>query len=227
MISVLCPTRGRVQLCKRMIDSARDTGTNNNEILIYVDDDDIDRHQYIVQAGADDCITGPSQRVGKSWNVLARAAKGDYLMMGNDDLVYKTDGWDRFNEITGLPDDDIFVAWFNDGSGKSAGHCAFPIVSRKWYETLGYFTPELFHFLWHDTWIYDIGKLLHRCIYIKDILVEHRHFAFKKAEYDKTYRRHRIGQTNAQRRKDDEETFKFTRDKRKSDALILSLVMDE
>ena len=70
-------------------------------------------------------------------------------------------------------------------------HCAFPIVSKRWYETLGYFTPGIFHFGYNDTWVYDIAKRIDRCHFIPNVTVEHLHFSTGKVSMDPTYHRNR------------------------------------
>lgn len=247
MISILCPTRGRPKLFERMLRSIHSTiaSHRNIEILIYLDHDDPrlssydaiidygDRPKYRMYAPSLD--DGKARTVGEAWNILAHAAVGEYLLMGNDDHVYMTPHWDqKLLDILSerMPKDGIFVAWVDDKTGKAARRCAFPIVSRKWYETLGYFTPECFNFLYHDTWIWDVGKRLDRTFYIPEVVIEHRHFAFKKAEYDDTYQRHRVGVENARRREVDKQMFNSMAGQRQSDAyklkdLIISRVCDE
>ncbi len=63
---------------------------------------------------------------------------GDVIIMGNDDLIYRTPEWDNIliKELSTIKD-DIYCAWFDDGINGEK-HCAFPIISRKWVETLGY-----------------------------------------------------------------------------------------
>lgn len=228
MISLLVPSRGRPELLRRMITSAKSCGAGMHEILVRLDSDDstfrkYDRHSVNVLK------TGMTASVGVCWNELARLAKGDWLMMGNDDLVFMSENWDCAlkNRLESAWDDKIFVAWCNDGSNKASKRCAFPIVSRKWYETLGYFAPECFHFLWHDTWVWDIGVKLDRLLHIPDILIEHRHFAFKKAVYDDTYRRHREGAEQQLNRKADADTYKQLAHERHAAAVKLRMFMND
>lgn len=258
-ISVLCPTRGRPELFKRMVESAINKGAIINEsgmtrvrIYAYVDENDPTVDEYLrlrvplytgVKDGYRECamveiekdhridiIVGPSNGVGVAWNILANKADGDLLMMANDDLVFKTPSWDKIIIDTIISDgraaeDGIFVAWADDGAPSPNKRCAFPIIHRRWYETLGYFTPECFNFLWHDTWIHNIGKTLDRCIHIPDVLIEHRHFSFKKAAFDKTYERHRVGAEASKKRVADRDMFARTTKKRIDDADILRAVM--
>ena len=129
--------------------------------------------------------------VSKSWNIIAERCIGDVLIMGNDDLVYQTDGWDEKldQELDKYRQDKGYVAWMNDGINGEK-HCAFPIVSREWYECLGRFTPGCFHFGYNDTWIFDVGKMLDRTHFMPHIKAEHLHFS-KGAPMDDTYARNR------------------------------------
>lgn len=219
-ISILCPSRGRPDIFQRMVNSAVNTGIGHFEIFVYLDEDDPQRSAYPLTL-VDKVLTGSSQRLGKIWNQLAHSSTGDLLMMANDDLVFMTREWDRLI-IESLdkeaPSDDIFVAWVNDGHRHWTSRCTFPIVSHRWFEILGYLAPECFHFLWHDTWVGDIGKKLDRTLPILDVLIEHRHFSFGKAKYDDTYRRHREGSNNTAKRNKDKLMFKQTDDERQRDA---------
>jgi hypothetical protein len=82
--------------------------------------------------------------------------------------------------------------WMNDMINEDR-HCAFPIVSRKWCDTLGYFTPGVFKFGYNDTWVYDIAKRLGRCHWISSVTAEHMHFNQGKSQKDDTYRWNRDG----------------------------------
>lgn len=186
MISILTPTRGRPEMAKAMLESARSTQTQENEYLFYVDEDDTS--EYNLNAPT---YRGPKVRLGVVWNFLARMAEGDYLMMGNDDLIFRTPGWDEKINIVMGPD-EVMVACFDDGINQGK-HFAFPIVTRKWYETMGQFTAEIFTFGYHDTWIFDIAKRLNKAIYIPEILVEHIHPTAGKRPVDETYRNRNWG----------------------------------
>lgn len=233
MISVLCPTRGRPEIFNRMVESAFDGQSDDQvEILAYIDADDDEAMAYkeLPAIGRVKIFMGEVRTVGQAWNKLARRAQGSLLMMGNDDLIFWTKGWARliFAELAAkAPADGLFMAWTDDGSGKSAGRCAFPIVTRRWYETVGYFAPECFHFLYHDTWIHDIAKRVDRAIYLPNILIEHAHFSFKKAKYDETYRRHRVGQKNQEKRRADKLIFEQRAELRQRAADELTALMQD
>lgn len=128
--------------------------------------------------------------VGAIWNELASQANGQLLMMGNDDLMCTSQNWDvSLDNTVRRYADKLYVAWFNDGINGQK-HCAFPIVSRKWYETLGYFVPEDFMFFCHDTYLFHLARDLGRLLYIPDRL-EHWHHSTPHMKRDETTKRNR------------------------------------
>lgn len=202
IISLLCPTRGRPDRICVMIESVIKTTEKleNVEILFYIDSDDDKKDDYIVSINnLLNKYNNPFKRVlphigepmsvSKSWNIIAEKCEGDILVMANDDEVWITKGWDRrLNEEADKFPDDIYCIYFDDGVNKG---CSFPMVSRKWYETLGYFTPGIFKFLANDTWIQHIAQYIERLHYVPDVLVEHRHYLYNKSEMDETYKRNK------------------------------------
>jgi hypothetical protein len=111
--------------------------------------------------------------------------------MGNDDLVYQTSSWDELLdvELKQFEKDEIYVAYMEDGINGER-HCAFPIVSRIWYNCLGRFTPGIFNFGYNDTFIFEVGQMLNRTHFMPHIRAEHLHFS-KGAPMDDTYARNR------------------------------------
>ena len=202
--SILTPTRNRPNNCERFIKSVYNSARTrkNVEMIFYIDNDDpaitsyksLDWHAQKEYEGFKNIkfIYGEPKSVSISWNDLAAECIGDVLIMGNDDLVYQTDGWDEKldQELDTYKKDKVYVAWMDDGLNQDR-HCAFPIVSREWYECLGRFTPGCFHFGYNDTWIFDVGKMLDRLHYIPFIKAEHLHFSTGKSEMDDTYARNR------------------------------------
>ena len=129
-LSILCPSRGRPQSLENFLSSVVDTVTHPDrlEILIYVDDDDDTRFDYVsllkflaaephFQAmGNIDLVVDEPLRTPLINNVLAERATGDIFLIANDDQVFKTKGWDvRIDEEAAKFDDQIYCMWFNDG----------------------------------------------------------------------------------------------------------------
>lgn len=196
-ISILTPTRERCEKAQRFAASVLNTAAvpDDIELLFYVDEDDPQLTQYsnwhLEAPGQVRIHIGPAMSVSKSWNTIADLCTGDILIMGNDDLVYHTTNWDKLLQEAVLKyADKIYVAWFNDGINGEK-HCAFPVVSREWFNILGYFTPGIFEFIANDTWVFDIGRKLDRLIYIPDVYAEHEHFSTGKMQADETTMRNR------------------------------------
>ena len=194
-IAILTPTRGRPEGMKRLVETSKKMASDPDSVshFFYVDSDDPCYEQYIVDSNST-CIFGEPQSVSKSWNCCAKSAikdGADVFIMGNDDQEYCTPAWDHIlKEHLARYEDEIYCAWFDDGINGEK-HCAFPIVSRKWYMTVGYFAPECFNFGYNDTWIFDIAKRIHRTHYIPEVIAEHKHFTVGKSEMDDTYARNR------------------------------------
>ena len=199
-IAILTPSRGRPGRLDNFICSVLEHAKYPDNILLYnyIDDDDPRLKSYedfyrSQPINVYNVISTP-QSVSKSWNVLANIAIGvgsDILIMGNDDQLYSTVDWDEVlvNEVSKY-DDKIYCAWFNDLIN-GENHCAFPIVSSTWFNTLGYFTPGIFNFGFNDTWVFDLAKRIGRTHYIPSVIAEHRHFSVGKSSMDDTYHRNR------------------------------------
>lgn len=204
-IAILTPTRNRIKRYHTFLESIRDTRSGNHDIRCYnyidTDDPSIDLYkQSHMLKDTDISVTniyGESMSVSKSWNILAEQALSDgadVLMMGNDDQVYITKNWDnRVEDLDNIWPDKIYLGWFEDKIN-GAKHCAFPIVSKTWVDTLGYFTPGIFHFGCNDGWIFRLGKLVERTKFLSDVVVEHRHMSKDGSLWDDTYARNRTQQ---------------------------------
>ena len=227
-ISILCPTRERANRAFNYSRSIFLKATNPErvQLLFYVDSDDPQVEDYRRLFPASKLVrlyVGEPMSVSKSWNVLAGNCAGDILMMGNDDLLHITEGWDtELEKVSNQYPDDIYCAFFDDGinSGK---HCAFPAISRKWYQTVGKFSPGIFEFLYNDTWVFDVARMLDRVHYIPDVLVKHNHWTVLK-EKDATTKRHR--DDNPGRKDRDKTLYENTLQSRKEDAHKLRKVMN-
>jgi hypothetical protein len=203
IISLLCPTRGRPEKAMRFIKSVRRTAAipERIELLFYIDSDDERKNYYLTlfnkaKAGFKrllrcEAFVGEPISISKSINILAERCQGDLVVPATDDQVYVDYAWDvRLDGEAAKIPDQIFCFCFNDGSHRSPDG-AFPIVSRKWIETLGYFASGIFKFAMNDTWVIDVAKSINRFYYFSDILVEHLHWVFNKSLNDNTYRRNR------------------------------------
>ena len=204
ILSMLTPTRGRPDHVKRYIDSIFATADDPSriELLFYVDNDDPELKGYIHLAGdytqykeypfkKVTFIFDEPKSVSKSWNDIAALSQGDVLCMGNDDIIYQEKSWDTRVDLevaayTAKHTDRIFCMWFDCGI-KGSEWPTFPMISREWYNVLGYFAPGRFHFFYNDTWVGDIGWKIGRMNYIAEPkYMEHRHHSTNPGVADAT-----------------------------------------
>lgn len=188
MISLLLPSRGRPRELQRMIESVRSTAVNEIEIIVRFDDDD-QKSIIATQLSGIKILVGPRLReITKYWNECFDACHGDIVAQMNDDVIFRTPGWDVTieNAFAECPD-QILMVHGNDLGGQRDKFGPHPFVSRKWIETLGYFIAPYFSSDYGDTFINDLANALGRRKYLP-FVIEHMHFIWGKAEVDQTTR---------------------------------------
>ena len=188
-ISILCPTRGRPDGFREMVESARTMATypRQIEVVAYVDDDDPDEEWYHVWHERLRYIDGPRILLSEAWNECYEHSEGEILMHAGDDIRFLTEGWDVVvrNAFAGFPDKILFAYGDDLGpNGKVFGTHGF--VHRRWVETLGYFVPPLFSSDWNDVWLNEVAQMIGRHMALP-IITDHLHYTFGKAERDQTH----------------------------------------
>lgn len=220
-LSLLMPTRGRPQLARRFLQSARDRARRPQllEAVLYVDDDD-EESKCIACSGIDlVTIVGPRASMGTYTAACLRRSSGEIIILVNDDVVIRTHGWD--DEIRSLHErvtDEIYLAYPND-LFKADRVCTFPILSRRMCDLLGDPFPAEYQGAFIDYHLLDIFKRLQRCglhriVYLPQVVFEHMHYRAGKGEFDETYRN--------RPRFEDDSTFLALASTRSAAALTLS-----
>ena len=184
MISFCCPSRGRPELAKRLIDTATSTQKGETEFLFYLNDDDSKLDQYRDLLDEKHYTVGPNQSTCFSWNLLCERAKNDVVMLMGDDVQVKTQNWDQiimdqFNRYQ----DKILMVVPSDGRKKGnknlgdkpklwgddplpAAHFA---VHKNWTNTLGYLAPPFFWHWYVDSYTQKVARKLNRCLYLPTV----------------------------------------------------------
>ena len=165
MLSVLMPSRGRPQECKRAYESALKTAKGSIEILVYLDNDDATLSAYETPH-----TVGPPLRCAQANRELLKVAKGDLFYFGSDDQVWETVGWDtRLAEL--MPDDGLSVLYPRDMEKGQKG--MNPVWSRKFADLFGHY-PDYFVHFGPDTWLIDIARRAGTLIHAKDVFIRHK-----------------------------------------------------
>jgi len=197
MISLLCPTRGRVDGAKKLLLSLRKTQTFDNQLIFYIQEDDKDLDKYkqmFLDLKHEDFIIGPWLPTVNIWNFLAReVAKYDLLTLMADDVKIKTKGWDLvYLEKSNLFKDNIFLITCWDGRNENIPNnlvCPHYTISRKTMNILGYFFPPYYSHRFGDHQMDELFSFIKRKISINDILFDHqKHIygtdeAYKRGKY--------------------------------------------
>ena len=194
-ISLLLPTRGRAGLLRRFFDSLLQTTEQLEcvEIVLYVDADDSETEKVTDASLAVSKVVGPpGQTMGRMNRACYEASRGRHLILMNDDVVFRTPGWDQqvirtFGEWT----DGIGLV-YGDDLDQGAAVPTFPILSRTVCEVLGEICPAGYHHLHIESHLFDIFKQLRklghdRIRYLEGVIFEHMHYVVRKAQWDSTY----------------------------------------
>ena len=181
MISFCCPSRGRPELAKRLIDTATSLQSSETEFLFYLNSDDEKLEQYRDLLDEKHYTIGPNQSTCYSWNLMCEKASNDIVMLMGDDVQVKTKNWDRLiteqfdqyrdkilmvvpadGRSTGL--EDKVKLWEDKPLG--AAHFA---VHKNWVNTLGYLAPVFFWHWYVDSYTQTIARKLNRCLYLPTV----------------------------------------------------------
>ena len=237
LISILVPSRGRPKEFKRMYDSLIATATYDRfvEVIAWIDEDDETAAMYpwsypfrpvdwkpTEERFGIRYLRGPRKLLSECWNECYQAASGEIVMHCGDDLTFNTPGWDQRvrDEFQKIPD-RIGVVFADDLSTNFPDLATHGFLHRRWVETVGYFLPPLFSSDWNDVWISEVAKQIGRFVPMPDVVIEHHHYTFGKAERDRTHaEREERGAAD-----DVVGLFKATATDRAQDALKLRAVM--
>ena len=184
MISFCCPSRGRPELAKRLVDTATATQKGETEFLFYLNNDDPTLEQYRDLLDEKHYTVGPNQSTCYSWNLMAKKAKHDIVMLVGDDVQVQTSGWDeKIKEQIDKYKDKILMVVPSDGRTKGTLHLTDEIklwpdeplpaahfaVHKNWVNTLGYLAPPFF-WHWHvDSYTQKVARKLGRCLYLPTV----------------------------------------------------------
>lgn len=184
-IAILCPTRGRPEQCRRMIESVSKTAmTDRVNIYLSLHDEEVEKYSIELNKCQIDpnrvdiaCLVHPEYPTVHKWNELAKFSyrtpfDHTHFMLGADDMVFATPGWDTaLIEHYAALKEKVHVYALQDS--RDANGTPHPIVTREYIEALGYAFPPIFLHWWIDSWTVDIGKSCGVFTHLKDYLLTH------------------------------------------------------
>lgn len=179
MISLMTPSRGRPEQLKRMAHSARETASGRVEIVVWLDADDPSLTENIRVCREEEILylLGPRNIIHSArWDKCLTLATSDILAHANDDIIFRTPGWDGMvEEFFEASVDKLWVVGGDDGYLHSQELAPHPIVHRRWLHTLGYIIPPYFDGEYGDMWVSDLANRIERKAFLP-FLCEHMHF---------------------------------------------------
>ena len=176
LISILMPSR-RVNGFWEAYRSIVDTTVGPYELYVAQNPDCV--FQVPPEVNRIISLGGPSVRSHQ----MCKLAKGDVIFGGADDYIWRTRGWDRIL-LEKAKEHPIGCFYFNDGS--TPMNSRIPVVTRGFYEIVGYAQPRFYHF-YGDTWLTDIAAKAGCLFPALDVVIEHMHPKFGKAPRDCVY----------------------------------------
>ena len=172
MISIVCPSRGRPKLAKKMIDSFLNNPGCEVEILLYLNEDDSKLKEYKILIDSKHYSIGPDRSPGYSWNLLAQQAKYNIIFLMGDDAYNTTDNWGEIVLKTfDLYKDKIVMVVPDIKRISKKEFCPHFLLHKNWIKTLGYFIPPHFHQHYVDSWTREVAKALNRYVLLKNFIV--------------------------------------------------------
>jgi hypothetical protein len=189
-ISVMIPTRKRIDMLKKSIDSLVDNASSVDgiDILLAVDNDDEITNEFLQKElvpylnGKDVAMRAFGfDRLGyrnlhEYSNFLARESFGEWLLLWNDDAVMKTKDWDlKIMEYTG----QFRVLRFKDNHNDHP-NSIFPCVPRDWVILFGTLSPHQVT----DSWVSQIAYLTGIMQNCHEVLAHHNRYDLVGGEPD-------------------------------------------
>jgi len=185
LFSFIIPTRKRISKLQRLFSSIYDTTTNIShlEILLAIDEDDLETQEIEdTRLNLKKIVVPRGQTMGFLNQTCYRESSGKYVMLMNDDVILRTDGWDLIVRrcFEDYQKDEIVLIHVNDLIFKET-LCTFPFVTRNYCELMGGICPEDYVRYRIDDHVYNIFNMLacmgyKRTIYLPDVIFEHDNY---------------------------------------------------
>lgn len=188
MIAVLCPSRGRPDRFRELLEAIDATAERPVRVYLGVDDDDPTLDAYREACGPFATVTECCElrRSLARWldELSAQALNDGCTIIGfmGDDHRPRTVGWDRIveREIHGG------MVYGRDGlqDERLPTWCFW---SADVIRALGFFCPPVLEHMYLDDFWLALARGIGRCAFVPGLLVEHMHPAAGKADSDEGY----------------------------------------
>lgn len=186
--SILLNTRNRARYLENLLYSliTKTKNLQDIEVLVNYDDDDTTSHDFAQNKFNLNIRFFKNPRphsLHSTINLMAKQAKGQYLIGVNDDIEFITEGWDEiilkkvesFKIENNIKDDIIYckTSCTSVDHDPTLPYGSCPIVSKEAIDTIGLFLYEEFRGLGGDSSIYRVYAAVHRVVDISEVWFDH------------------------------------------------------
>jgi len=194
-ISILLPTRKRLKLLKKSVDSLINNARNPEKLqfLFGVDEDDNETFLYLKRSKYPNQLALQFKPIGyenlhKYNNTLAGYATGKWIMFFNDDAIMNTKNWD--DKIMDF-EDEFCLLRFKEQTNHP--YSIFPCFPKEWYYLLDHISLHG----QNDAWLSEVAYLLNIMRDV-DIEVTHDRADITGNNNDETFRARKYNEGNPQ-----------------------------
>jgi len=109
----------------------------------------------------------------------------DVILLASDDMIpvkYDYDDYIAEDFEEHFPDYDG-VLWYNDGY-QAKNLNTLPILGVKYFNRFGYIYHPSYYSLWCDNEFMDVASILHKQVYIDEIIINHQHPVWTNQPWD-------------------------------------------
>lgn len=149
LISIIHPTRSRVEMSKRTIDKWRAYASELPEVIISIDSDDPSLDDYLAAYPTEIMVISPNKSAVEAINRGAEKATGDILIVVSDDTDVFLDWNTKLLEAVNRQSD--FILKTKDGIQDYI--ITMPVLDRAYYNRFGYIYDPAFSHMFCDTWL--------------------------------------------------------------------------
>ena len=198
-ISILLPTRKRLDLLKKSVQSLINNARQPDKLqfLFAVDEDDNKTFLYLKQSKYPNQLALQFKPIGyenlhKYNNTLAGYATGKWIMFFNDDAIMCTKNWD--DKIMDF-EDEFCLLRFKEQTGHP--YSIFPCFPQKWFYLLDHISLHG----QNDAWLSEIAYMLNIMRDV-DISVIHDRADITGNNNDETFRLRKYNEGNPEQKGD-------------------------
>lgn len=172
-----CPSRGRPELLKRMLESFDRTKSITTDLIICIDSDDPSIKEYNdILYGKYKFYIEQRRNVAQIHNFIVNEnPEYEYYMPINDDITFETDGWDNILADTIQKKGAGWGISFPDDTTENWKHNlpTFGMMSGNIVKTIGHFYPLELKMFYGDNFLLDLGRAMGKLFYCGNVVVKH------------------------------------------------------